>query len=123
MKAIIWGLIVGALLYSGLTRLVTPTPEPARVAAASAPVADTGLREIVTTHFGCVTPELYRDARALLGDEPAFLKFMQRHYSRCERFDKGETVIVTDVGITSGLIKLRKPGSPQGYWTWIQVVN
>ena len=41
----------------------------------------------------------------------------------CDVFEKGETVVIMDTGILSGLVKIRKPGDPQGFWTSIKVVD
>lgn len=72
--------------------------------------------------YGCADREyLYKlDAYLLQGDEEAFRKALTSGLvaGTCTVFKKGEVVYITDVGIlSSSLVKVRRKGETQEYWT------
>ena len=117
---VLLGFLALGLIYNWAVGPAKPADRTVNTVTATAPVVP-GERTVGRTHFGCTTPEIYQGALKFPGDERAFISYMTRYYNQCERFDAGETVIVTDVGVWSGLLKIRKPGDSRAYWTTIRI--
>lgn len=114
--AVFLGLLAFAFLKSAVS------PEPPKPAA---PKREPGIRRMVSTHFGCTTPTLYREVAHLMDDREAFQRAMTVALARgaCVAFDRNETVTVTDVETFGGVVRIRAAGSPLSYWTTIRAIE
>lgn len=98
---------------------VTPTPGPS--------LSTTNERYMVIQHFGCRDSGIYQRVVSYVaqGHVEAGTRLLAAETLRgqCLQFEAGERVYLADVGISSGLVKIRKPGNPLEVWTGIRMIR
>jgi|GEM_PF-5985864 len=87
-----------------------------------------GIRKIVRENqFGCTNREDYKKIirYAVEEDAQAFLWALATGIEdgRCTMFELGETVFLADTAVFSGMVKIRKQGGTQEFWTAIEAVG
>lgn len=77
--------------------------------------------------FGCTDREYFDKlvGYAVQKDNKAFKKALAAGLvlGTCTIFKNGEVVYITDTAISSGLVKVRRKGETQEYWTNIEAVE
>lgn len=76
---------------------------------------------------GCADREYFGQLTrfSVEGDHEAFRRALAADIvdGYCTIFKKGEAVFTVDTAIFSGLVKVRRRGDPQGYWTNLEAVD
>lgn len=98
---------------------------PPRDAPAATPA---GAKRISgANQWGCQSREEITDLRRLLieGDKEAFGERMALDLvaGRCAAFEDGDVVFVRDTAVFAGIVKVRRQGDVEEYWTAIEAVE
>ncbi len=82
---------------------------------------ETGIYKISGSHFGCSDRDYFEKLvdYAVADDVQAFQQALVAgiYVGDCTLFDDGETVYLMDTAIFSGLVKIRRQGDIQEFWT------
>lgn len=95
----------------------------------SKPSVSSGLEKRISgdNWFGCTSRDYFEKlvGYAVEKDKEAFTKALTAGLlaGTCTTFKNGEVVYITDTAIFSGLVKVRRKGETQEYWTNIEAVK
>ena len=96
--------------------------------SSAARAAPPGAHRINGDHwFGCMDRDEFGRLvnYAVQNDQEAFSQALTRavYNGTCTLFQNGETVYLTDTGIFSGVVKVRKRGETTEYWTNMEAIQ
>lgn len=107
----------------------SPRPTIAKSVASPPEVAQAPRSETISGdgYFGCLDRSYYEKIARYAADhdENAWRKaLMDGYYSdRCVPFKEGETVFIESTAVLSGLMKIRREGETNEYWTVIEAAR
>ncbi|MBS1766023.1 MAG: hypothetical protein JST05_01280 [Acidobacteria bacterium] len=129
---------LGFLVVGGILQLANPsrpgttTPEPSNSPTITTPAesphsASTRKHIVGTSWFGCRDRDDLSKliSYAAQGDREAFSRGLAEGVAdgQCTVFKDGEEVVLTDTAIFSGLVKVRRVGDTEEWWTNIEAVK
>lgn len=129
-------LVVLVWAATELRKMDPPTEEPAQApqhqkrpggATTENRPSDGSHRISVNQWPGCADREYFGQLTrfSVQGDHEAFNRGLAAGIvnGECTLFKKGEVVFTVDTAIFSGLVKVRRRGNVQGYWTNLEAVD
>ncbi|MGO9451203.1 MAG: zinc ribbon domain-containing protein [Candidatus Binataceae bacterium] len=120
------GIFVALILVVALASFFGGSaPEDAQ--KSEAPLSGTDRTISGDHYFGCSDRDVYQKLIGFLveHDDAAFAKGLEAEVltGECRMFQRGETVVIADTAIFSGMVKVRLKGDVAEYWTAVEAVK
>jgi hypothetical protein len=109
-------------------RSIQPSESPSTEATPAEAGLETGEHQIVADNrFGCSDRDYFEKLISYIvaKDDQAFSQALQGGLlsGQCTNFKRGESVFLTDTAIFRGLVKIRRRGETQEYWTDTETIG